>query len=216
MRYFWIFLCLLIPYLNFAQERKDVGIIAGTSYYMGDFNPGTQFYKPSPMLGVMGRHNFNPFYSARLMFSYGWLKWSHNPNDYYMPGVNSPIEGNKQLICIELDGEINFISFDSRTTFKQDISPYLILGVGVAFDGEAMFPHLPVGLGVKYSPIGRLTIGAEWRLHKTFYDKLDNYSNITDPDKRKSFIHNNDWFGIAGLFVTYRLQSQGALCPAYR
>lgn len=203
---------MFLSILVYAQERKDVGIIAGTSYYMGDYNPSAQFYQPSPLLGVMARHNFNPFYSLRAMIAYGWVKGSHNPSDFFLPGETPSF--SKQLITVELDGEINFISFDSRRSFHRDISPYLILGLGVAYDGGALFPHIPIGLGVKYSPIGRLTLGAEWRLHKTFYDRIDGYSNISN--KRKSFIHNNDWFGIAGIFVTYRLYSQSTLCPAYR
>ncbi len=73
---------------------------------------------------------------------------------------------------------------------------------------------LPVGLGMKYSPINRWALGLEWRFYKTSYDGIDGYINTTSPPR--SLIHNNDWFSMAGFFATYRIFKQSALCPAYR
>ena len=212
MRIFLLALCLTFSLFSFSQERKDIGLLAGTSYYIGDYNPGVQFYQPSPLVSVLGKYNFNNFYSLRLSFSYGWLKGTPKEDVLYNPIITESF--SKQLIALELDGEINFMSFDSRDHDKNDLSPYLILGLGVAYEGTSLFPHIPIGFGVKYSPRGRFTFGAEWRLHKTFNDNIDGHTNITDS--RKSFIHNNDWFGVAGLFVTYRLYNNSELCPTYR
>ncbi|HPE17887.1 MAG TPA: DUF6089 family protein [Tenuifilaceae bacterium] len=212
MRIFLLALCLSYTLFGFSQERKDIGLLAGTSYYLGDYNPGTQFYQPSPLFSILGKYNFNDFYTLRLSASYGWLKGSPKSDAVYNPISTEPF--SKQLLALELDGEINFMSFDSRQHEKQNFSPYLLLGIGVAYEGSSLFPHIPIGFGVKYSPRGRFTFGAEWRLHKTFNDNIDGHVNITDI--RKSFIHNNDWFGIAGLFVTYRLENSSELCPTYR
>jgi len=205
---FFVFLVTLVE----SQERKDIGVMVGTSYYIGDYNLGEQFYQPSLFLGGMLKHNFNSFYSVRAVLGYGWLKGSHSDNDFFLPPDQLPF--SRQLVFGELDAEINFLPFDSRKHNRENISPYILLGFGIVYNGPVVTQHIPLGIGIKYSPEGRLTLGAEWCLRKTFSDKLDGYTNISDG--RRSFVHNNDWFGIAGLFVTYRLSNKEALCPAYR
>src|SRR6056297_2539546 len=43
-----VFLLISFSTFNsFAQRKSDMGFFAGTSYYMGDLNPGNHFYSPS-------------------------------------------------------------------------------------------------------------------------------------------------------------------------
>ncbi len=207
-----IFLIIFLSYLCESQERRDIGIQAGGSYYMGDYNQGTPLYQPSPALGVMFRYNLNKYYSLRVSGSYSGLKGSYSSLNQYLPGVTGSF--SKQLV--EFDGlcEINFMSFNTRHLNKDNFSPYVILGIGGAYIGGAIIPQLPFGIGMKYCPISRITVGWEWRLCKTFSDKVDGYENVYDGSK--AIFHNNDWFSFVGLFVTFRLYDYNDTCPVYQ
>lgn len=215
MKFFLLGLVTIFSSLfTFSQERNDIGLLAGTSYYMGDFNLGTQFYQPSPALGVLFRHNLNKFYSLKLSGTHGYVNGSHNPSNHYLPLMpNSNFNSfSKQLIDINGAVEIGFRSFGTRSADAHSISPYVTVGIGVAFIDRDILVNIPFGIGLKYTPFNRWTFGAEWRLHKTFTDDIDHYSTHTTQRFR---IHNFDWVGIGGLFVSYRLVRKGAICPAY-
>ena len=178
---------------------------------MGDYNPGTQFYQPSPALGVMFRRNFNEFYALRVSGLMGGLRGSYDPSKFFLPGDTPSF--SSQIIELEAATEIGFIPFSTRVTNRKQFTPYVLVGVGGAYVNNSIIFHVPIGFGLKYSPINRWSFGLEWRLHKTFSDRIDGYVNVSE--KPKSFLHNNDWFGFGGLLVTYRLEGKGAVCPAY-
>jgi len=207
-----ISLILLINSVSKSQERKDLGIQAGGTYYIGDYNLGTPLYQPSPAIGIIYRYNLSKYYSLRLSACYGGLKGSYSSFNHYLPGVTGSF--SKQLI--ETDGlwEINFMSFNTNHLDKDNFTPYVILGLGAAYIGGDIIPHFPFGVGVKYCPASRLTIGCEWKLSKTFTDKIDNYQNVYDGSK--PILHNNDWFSFVGLFITFRLYNYNNTCPVYK
>ena len=201
----------LINSIGISQENRDIGVQAGGSYYTGDYNQGVPLYQPSPSLGIIYRYNLNKYYSLRISASYGILKGSYSSLNQYLPGVTGSF--SKHLIETEGLCEINFMSFNTRHLDKDNFSPYVILGIGVAYiDGEVL-PHLPFGVGIKYCPVSRMTIGWEWRLSKTFTDNIDNYKNVYDGSN--AIFHNNDWFSFVGLFVTFRLYNNNKTCPVY-
>jgi hypothetical protein len=141
----------------------------------------------------------------------GGLKGSHSNEKYFLPGATPSF--SNQIIEADIAAEFGFLPFSTRQSHHKNLSPYVIVGAGAAYINGSIIPHIPMGIGFKYSPIERMSIGFEWRIHKTFYDSIDGYINVSD--KPRSFIHNNDWFGIAGIIVTYRLINKGAICPAY-
>ncbi len=65
---------LLIGSLSvYSQRNANVGIFAGTAYYMGDINPNRHFYKPSFSLGVFYRYNINTRVAVRANGYYARL-----------------------------------------------------------------------------------------------------------------------------------------------
>lgn len=194
-----------------AQERNEIGFLAGTSYYMGDYNPKGQFYQPGPAVGVLFRNNLSEFYSIRLSGLYGMIKGSHNPDNFYLPGVTPAFSSS--VFEFEAVIEIGFLPYNTEISSHRKFSPYALAGFGAASISGSFIPHIPFGLGVKYSPANRWTVGLEWRLHKTFNDNIDGYTNVSDEPR--SIIHNNDWFAYAGFLVSFRLVNKGAICPAY-
>ncbi|MFP4555895.1 MAG: DUF6089 family protein [Bacteroidales bacterium] len=202
---------LLLSSMLIAQEKNDIGAFGGTSYYFGDFNPRTQYYQPSFAGGVHFRHNLSELYSLRLSATMGDVRGEHNPDSHFLPGYTPSF--SKRMTQLEGNIEIGFLPFDTKHQRRNKFSPYVILGVGGTYLQGDLLLQIPMGIGIKYSPMNRWTLGMEWKVNKTFNDNIDGYVNISDSPR--SIIHNNDWFGIAGLFVSYRLVNQGAICPAY-
>lgn len=178
---------------------------------MGDYNPNRHFYQPSPSGGILFRRNLSEFYAIRLSGLYGFVKGSHNPESFYLPGETPAF--SKSVLEVEAVIEIGFLPFNTEISRHRKFTPYALTGIGVANISGDYIPHVPMGIGIKYSPINRWTIGLEWRLHKTFNDNIDGYTNVSDSPR--SIIHNNDWFAYAGFLVSFRLVNKGALCPAY-
>lgn len=207
-----LFILSLYSNITICQERKDLGIQAGGSYYMGDYNQGVPLYQASPSVGLVYRYNINKYYSFRLSAGYSGLKGNYTSQTQYLPGVTGSF--SKQVFDLEGLCEINFMSFSTRHYKKDNFSPYVILGIGGAYISGTLIPKLPFGVGIKYCPVSRLTVGLEWRFNKTFDDNIDNYKNVFDGSK--AVFHNNDWFSFMGLIVTYRLFNNKYTCPAYQ
>lgn len=210
---FKLLILFFLPILSYSQEKNDVGFSLGASYYMGDFNLATQFYKPSPSIGIMFRHNLNKFYSIRFSGSHGWVKGSYNSDKFLLPNLATGTSFNHQIIELSSSLEIGFRPFATKTADAKKYSPYVTLGVGAAYVDRKIFVHFPFGIGIKYTPFNRWTFGLEWRLHKTFTDAIDGYSNLSSIERVRA--HNYDWIGIGGLCVSFRLVNEKALCPVY-
>lgn len=201
----------MLTFPIFSQERKDVGFIIGGSYYTGDFNPSTPLYSPSPAIGLLFRYNLSELYSLRASAFYGGLKGTA-PSSSYLPLANRSF--STSVVAAEALFEMNFLKFNTTDHFRNNFAPYVVLGFGGAIVNGKFTPHIPFGVGVKYALGGRIAIGAEWKMHKTFSDSIDGYINPSTSSN--SLVHNNDWFSFMGLFVTYRLFNGDFVCPAYR
>lgn len=210
-----IFLLLLTLFNtnNYAQDKRDIGLQLGGTYYYGDFNERTPLYQPSFSLGVIFRYNINNFYSLRGSANYSKIQGSYNSTSY-LPNVNTEQSFSKALLGFEVMGEFNFLNFNPISERKGKFSPFVNLGIGVSQIGGNFFANIPFGIGMKYTPGQRHTISIEWRLHKTFTDKIDGYTAPTD--NRTALAHNKDWVSFAGIIYTYRLFNNNNICPVYK
>ncbi|MDR2026099.1 MAG: DUF6089 family protein [Prevotellaceae bacterium] len=131
---------------------------------------------------------------------------------------------------------------------NERFSPYIFLGIGItiayndpnaktedARSASSLYPriygttdansgiiqafNIPVGIGFKYSPWKRWTIGAEWQFKKTFSDDIDRFNNIKPSDinnnKKGSVFLNTDWISFLGVSISYRLAVQSK-CPSIK
>ena len=209
----FFFIICFSPLLSVAKQKNDVGFSVGASYYMGDYNMATQFYMPSPAIGVMFRHNFNEFYAIRVSGSHGHLKGSYSQSKHLLHNLPAETSFSHQIAEIATSLEIGFRPFGTKPIDAHKFSPFVSVGVGAAYIDRKFVVHFPFGIGIKYTPFNRWTFGAQWQLHKTFTDNIDGYSNVTSIERLR--IHNYDWIGIGGIFVSYRLVNKGAICPVY-
>ena len=212
-----IFICFVFSFLLIhAQKKSDIGIFSGGSYYIGDINLARQFYSPSIAVGGIYRYNINLRYSLRGNIYYGGLKGDDLDfnNDYQ---IQRGARFNASIIDCSIQFEFNFFPYQT-TKKKNGYSTYVTAGLGYTFfiGSDPSLNHLmiPFGVGFKININKRLSAGLEWDFRKTFSDNIDGLQNLSNT-VYKSFIHNNDWYSFAGIFLTYRIFRYIEECPAY-
>ncbi len=185
-----------------AQDRLELGFLAGVGYYLGDLNPSQQFKNPGPSAAFVGRYIFTDRVAMRAMLGYTRISGAYDSSslDVYSPFSVSPqatplaedeyvqvrptdLDFANNLIDISVLGEINFLSFDHMFRKNETrFSPYLALGLGLtSYKGydkpnkkKSFFVlSLPFGAGIKYKLNNLLRLGVEWTFFKTFTDQLE-------------------------------------------
>ncbi len=201
---------------TWSQRNGDVGIYSGISYYMGDINMTKHLYKPSPAFGAMYRHNFNPRNAIRFHTLYSSIRGDDMDFDNDLQQSRG-MSFNTSFLDIALNTEFNFLEY--RPTKRNDnYSPYMTGGIGynLVFSPEARGVTslvLTWGAGFKLNVSRRVSAGIEWTFRKTFNDRLDGIEN--HGPEYTTFYHNNDWYSIVGIFVTYKFLRYLSECPAY-
>jgi len=209
-----IFLCISL--LVNSQSKIDLGLFAGTSHYMGDINKERLFYAPSFSAGVFYRYVINPRYAIKFAFTYAPVKGSDLDfnNDYQQLRA---AEFRTTIGDITGQFEFNFVKFQ-YSALRMTYAPYVSGGLGVALmNREGTFSYdfiIPFGVGVKVNLSRRLSGMVQWEFRKTFMDNLDSVENIPSGEF-SSKLHNNDWYYIIGIGLSYRINYNKMLCPAY-
>jgi opacity protein-like surface antigen len=209
---FFFLLLSIIPAIS-AQRKADIGLFLGGGSYVGDINPGKQFYNPRPAAGLLFRLNINKRFAIKLNSTYVML--SGNTKDFpdevliYRPVASF----STNLLDFSSQLEFNFIPYLTGGE-KWLSSTYVAGGIGYTFNltGDKNFMTIPFGFGFKTNITDRLSAGLEWMYRKTFYDRIDNLESPLG----KSILHNNDWYSTYGLFITYKFVKFAADCPVYK
>jgi hypothetical protein len=168
------------------------------------------------------------------------LKYPYGRPDVYF---------NRNIIDFNTGIELGFRPFEPVVhRLNEKFAPYIFIGIGItiayadpnsnaedARSASSLYPriygttdshsssmqvfNIPIGLGFKYSPWKRWTIGAEWQFKKTFNDDVDRFNNIKPSDinnnKKGSVFVNTDWISFLGVSVSYRLAVRSK-CPAIK
>jgi hypothetical protein len=208
-------LLLLFNQFAFSQRKSDIGIFAGTSYYMGDLNPVKHFYLPGYAIGPMYRFNLEPRNSVRLSAIYHNLTGkSGNYGDLYVESLNADFNNN--FVDAAANYEFNFRPYKTANK-KLKQSLYLSAGLGyhIALTAKAQnHLTLPFGIGYKFNVAKKLSAGAELSVRKTFNDiGIDGVNNI--GGNTKNLFGNNDWYTFAGIFISYKIFNFREDCPTY-
>jgi hypothetical protein len=183
---------------------------------MGDINMVRHFYKPSPAIGGMYRYNFNPRNSLRFHAIYSDIRGNDLDfkNDFQQ---DRGLSFSTSFMDLALNTEFNFLPY-RPTKRKDNYSPYVTGGIGynLVFSPDARGSTavvLTYGAGFKLNVSRRVSTGIEWTFRKTFNDNLDGIVN--HGQAYATFYHNNDWYSIVGIFVTYKFTGYLTECPAY-
>lgn len=200
-----------------AQSKIDVGFIVGGGNYMGDINPSRPIYSPGLSGGLSLRYNFNPRYVLKTELSYLQLSGNDLDNsDFYRRNRNASFSTN--LYDFALQFEFNFLplKFVER---KFSFSPFVSSGVGFSYNMDKSFLKsldfvLPMAIGLRVTMSRKWSTGVQWDFRKTFNDNLDGVTNEIS-NAELSVLHNNDWYSLVGLFLTYKIFDFKDFCPAY-
>ena len=207
--YCLIVLFALLCNFNFAQEKKfekskDVGLIAGTSYYIGEINPYKHFGTRLKMGGgIHYRANFDRRWSVKGSLLYGQVEaWDEDSNDPFRNNRN--LSFRNQVIEGSIQAELNFFPYQIGNR-EYPITPYLFAGLGF-FNMKPMANYrgtwyelqplgtegqgtnlggdyyktnllcMPFGAGFKVNIISVVAFNLEWGVRKTWTDYFDDVS----------------------------------------
>ena len=195
-----------------AQKSIEIGLFGGTSYYLGDLNPGFHFRQPDVAYGAVARYNINPRWAMKLSIYRGKLKGDDattKANEDRNLGFESKITDFSYVV------ELNFFDYVTGST-RNSLTPYIFAGVSVflfkptsggadlnamgtegqnvGYDGRSPYKlfsfAIPFGIGFKYSLNKRLGVAFEWGMRKTFTDYIDDVSKTYYLDGES--INRND------------------------
>ena len=193
---------LLSTQVGFAQ-LSEVGVMVGTTYYLGDLNR-THFKNPKFSIGILYRRSITDRVAFRLNFLYGNVSGADSDS-------NDPERVNRNLSfkssIAELGGvfEFNYYSYNPGDK-KSRFTTYLLIGFSyfrmnpkaqlnstwyelnaIGTEGQG-FPDgpkrykldafaIPIGMGAKVNLGRRIAISIEYSLRFTFTDYLDDVSD---------------------------------------
>lgn len=213
-------LCCLLACPVAHGQVSEVGITAGTTYYIGDLNP-TKHYPPGTAFAIGGlyRYNFDERYAFRLQGLYGKLQ----ADDANSPDTLQTLRNlsfRSKLIEASALLEINFFHyragkkdekkywtpfvFGGLAYFRAnpqaqlndtwfDLQPLGTEGQGSSTGGEPYKVDqisIPFGAGFKFN-FHRLDVQLEWGLRRTYTDYIDDVSG-TYVDNAQLAFENGD------------------------
>jgi hypothetical protein len=211
------------------NDKLEVGLLAGATYYMGDFNPNLiPFKNPFFYGGIMTRYNIARYLSLRGNLAFAYLAGNAGGLEGFPA---DPWKKNweflRPMLFFDVLAEFNFMPYDAVDIRKgQRFTPLLSLGVGGSFLSSDVYAHastnikpnksiflfdLPVGIGAKWCIAERLTLGVEWMFRISFNDDIDFYDGVNEEH---SPVINNDWVGTFGVSLSYLIKYSRS-CPAY-
>jgi len=181
-----------------------MGVMVGTTYYLGDLNR-KHFKNPKFSMGILFRRSISDRIAFRLNFLYGTVSGSDSQS-------NDPNQVNRNLSfkssIAELGGAFEFHYYSYSPGDKTNrFTTYLLLGFSyfrmnpkaqlndtwyelnaISTEGQG-FPDgpnrykldafaIPVGMGAKLNLGKRIAISLEYSLRFTFTDYLDDVSTV--------------------------------------
>lgn len=233
---------ILLSATGFSQVTADIGIWGGGLGTMGDIEGKTLTEMNYPAFGAFFRYNLHQRTGIRLMFLSGQASGEGYFKNHYW---QFPVSGNgkKSVQDLTLQGEVNFLRYMIGNK-KASFSSYLTAGIGLTtydyildtmltrfpprninpdekLKGRTWAPTLPFGIGFKFNVGKRIGLGVEYQMRKIFDDKLDDLddplasNNSASGTRYTDTLHNNDWTGFLGVFLTYKIFLGNKPCPAY-
>jgi hypothetical protein len=123
----------------FRVDRTELGIGAGTTFYLGDFNEFTPLVQPRYYGTVLHRFYFNMIYALRTSISFGNIAGNSSRYagdmpfyDLKYPYGRPTIYFNRNFIDFNTGIELGFRPFEPvMHRMSEKFAPYLFLGIGV-------------------------------------------------------------------------------------
>lgn len=194
------------------NKYSELGLFGGASYYLGDLNPGKQFFMPRLAGGLVYRYNPGKRFAWHIHGVYGSVQADDARSTDEAQQLRN-LSFRSQVIEFATILEFNFFNYEIGNP-STPITPYIFGGIslfrfnpkadyfgewvalqplGTEGQGSTVYASrkeyslingaFPFGFGVKFHALGRLGFSLEWGLRKTFTDYLDDVSTTyADPD----------------------------------
>jgi hypothetical protein len=194
------------------HKYSELGLFGGASYYMGDLNPGKQFFMPRLAGGIVYRYNPSRRFAWHIHGIYGSVQAADEKSSAANQVMRN-LSFRSQVIEASAMLEFNFFNYEIGNP-NTPATPYVFGGLSIfRFNPKANFlgewvplqplgtegqgspvygdrkPYglisgaFPFGVGVKFHLLGNLGFSVEWGLRRTFTDYLDDVSKTyADPD----------------------------------
>ncbi len=219
MRYSFFVLTIFLSANISAQVLKhEVGIAGGGSYYLGDINHLTPFYKVRPVIGLLYRYTQHDNVAIKAQVSRLQIEaYDSDFSNTYQQLRNASF--NTGLWEVAGMFEFNFKPYNPPE--RLNFAPYITFGTALVYaenlEDLDYFLTFPFGGGFKAALSKRLTFNMEWVFRNAMNDKLDNIipAEAEFPQKQTSAIYTNDWYSSAQLSFTYNFSGTKKWCPAY-
>ena len=123
----------------FRTDRSDLGLGAGTTFYLGDFNEYYPFMSPRYYGSIFHRFSFNMLHALRTSVSAGQIAGNSQFYDGYMPYYTErypdmvhSIKFSRTFIDFNIGLELGFAPFEPVLhKMERRFAPYLFLGLGI-------------------------------------------------------------------------------------
>lgn len=198
-------------YSQVENYKAEIGILGGTSYYLGDAN-NKMFANNQFDFGLIYRHKLNP----RIAISAMWN------NTKVIGGVDATAFENR-LNTIDLVGEFNFFDYEDKVYRPNSRKHTLFLFAGLGgmifpyatSDGESldfMFSY-PVGLGYKVMLGKRFNLNLIWSHSLLLTDKMEGLPIFNNQiGLNGSNLLNNDVLSTLTIGLTFNIWKDKCNC----
>lgn len=191
---------------------SELGLFGGVSYYMGDLNPGKQFFMVRPGVGLVYRYNPSKRFTWQIHGLYGSVQ-AEDARSSAENQVLRNLSFRSQILEFAALLHFNFFNYEIGNP-ETPATPYIFGGLslyhfnpkadnngewialqplGTEGQGSTVYAsrkpysllgaNIPFGVGVKFHALRRLGFSVEWGLRKTFTDYIDDVSTTyADPD----------------------------------
>ena len=213
---------------KFKAQHAEIGVLFGTSYYVGELNPSNPFInKINPAIGVLYRKNLNKRYALRYGLNYGLLAADDNYNKTEWNKIRNL---SFSTSILEVSGllEFNFLPYQINNYNTSPFTPFVFIGAAVfrvapevknnsinttSKSKSIIAPSIPFGVGVKFDFIRNIGLNIEWGVRKTFTDEIDGLPNTSANGYQISNSNNKDWYSFAGITLNYKILTKTDRCP---
>ena len=214
-----IFLCLGLlladsiaaQYIQLLENKGEVGVMGGGSYYKGDIASDQYFFQPN--FGFFYKKQLNDYVGIRLTYEYVAL----GANDLQSKNVYDYRRGlyfERKAHELNIMGEFYFLKFISGNK-NYRYTPYLGFGVGAWKTIDARFnvpsggtPRtivFPINLGFKYNVTGPWNLFGECTYRFVASDRIDYFSDYYNINGFEGSMSGNDQYFSAKLGLSYNL-----------
>ncbi|MGE0561602.1 MAG: DUF6089 family protein [Flavobacteriales bacterium] len=228
---FFLFLSVLFFQNKVKAQHSEIGVLLGTSYYLGELNTSNPFLnKPRPAIGVLFRRNLNKRYALRYGFNYGMLSAT---DEYTSLEWNNfrKVSFSTSVMEASILLEFNFLPYQINNYNTSPFTPFVFIGLA-AFrvspevryhnsnttvgSKSIIAPSVPFGVGVKFDFVRNIGLNIEWGIRKTFTDEVDGLSGTYSNGYQLSNSQNNDWYSFAGITLNYKILTKTDRCPVVK